>query len=294
MNPAKPQIIKWAILVVVALGGITGYWAFTYSGPYRYLAELQIKWFGSYFPEVTVGVLALGWMLVAGAIKLAFTGPDKDMARRLRVFATNPGQALTETATHMPTAWVRLRFVRFAGLVIFLGIGGWCYYNGTHAGSLRQLAAADFQNGKIQTRLVYAEVRGRLSKQYLSDDNKYLYIPMTSQDEAGTTVQLVVGVNEREMRKYVRRESDGTFTVRGVADKGLQGDVKYAFEKIGMKVADPVWVVHAGRDPAWDRESGLIMIVVGIVFAGILTVVGDKWKRKRANEQPLQANVQFE
>jgi hypothetical protein len=295
MNPVKPQLSRWAISVIVVLGGITGYWAFTYSGPYRYLAELEIKWLGSYSPEGTVALVAFGWVLVAAAIKLVFLGPDKDMARRFRVLTGREAAARADDiALHMPERWAFMRFARFAILAIFLGGGGWFYYNGTHAGSLRQLDAADFQNGKVQTRMVYAEVRGHLSKQYLRDNNDYLYVPMTSQDAAGAPVQLIVGVNEREIRKYVRLGTDGTSTVRGIADKGLQADVKYAFEKNGMKVADPVWVVHAGRDPAWDKQGGLLMITVGIVFACIVAAIEGYLKRKKANEQPLQADVQLE
>src|SRR5260370_34072565 len=70
------------------------------------------------------------------------------------------------------------------------------------------------------------------------------------------------------MRKYMHREVDDTFVVRGVADKGLEGDVKYAVEKNGVTVGDSVWVVHAGRDPSGDKTFGLVMMGVGIVVAG--------------------------
>jgi len=39
LEPAfKPQHGKWVALVGLAIMGITVYWMFTYSGPYRYLA----------------------------------------------------------------------------------------------------------------------------------------------------------------------------------------------------------------------------------------------------------------
>lgn len=91
----------------------------------------------------------------------------------------------------------------------------------------------------------------------------------------------MVGVNENEQQKYVRREADGTFTVRGIADKGLQADVKYAFARNGLTVADPVWVVHAGRDPSWDKEAGLMVMAAGIVLAGVVMGLESYKKRKR-------------
>jgi hypothetical protein len=230
-------------------------------------------------------------MLIAGAIALVFLGTGKEVVKRFRVLTSNPGQAIAETAAHLPPPWVRLRLVRFVGLATFLVMGGWSYYSGTQAGSLQHLDATDFQNGKVQTRLLYAEVRGRLSKKYISTTDYYFYIPMTSQNETGTPVHLLVGVSQHQMRKYLHHEDDGTFTVRGVADRGLQADLKYAFEKNGTKVADPVWVVHAGRDPDGDKKAGLIGIILGMVFAGILKVLEDRWKRKRTNEQPALANA---
>ena len=46
MNPETPNNNKVMSVVVFAMVGITLYWTFTYSGPYRYLAELQVKWLG--------------------------------------------------------------------------------------------------------------------------------------------------------------------------------------------------------------------------------------------------------
>ena len=44
MNPENPKGSKLASAAVIAIVGITLYWTFTYSGPYRYLAELEITW----------------------------------------------------------------------------------------------------------------------------------------------------------------------------------------------------------------------------------------------------------
>src|SRR5260370_14477744 len=104
---------------------------------------------------------------------------------------------------------------------------------------------------------------------------------MSEEQNAAARVQLVVGVNEKEMRKYMQREADGTFVVRGVADKGLEGDVKYAFEKNGVTVGESVWVVHAGRDPSGDKTFGLVMMGVGIVVAGLVVWFDGFPERKR-------------
>jgi len=109
-----------------------------------------------------------------------------------------------------------------------------------------------------------------------------LYIPMASENNAASPVQLLVGVQENETRKYLHREADGTFRVRGIADKRLEGDVKYAFEKNGTSMADTVWVVHAGRAPSDDRTMGLSVMGFGVVFAAFLFAWQSYQKRKMA------------
>lgn len=281
MNPGNPKANKLAAAAMLGTVAITLYWTFTYSGPYRYLAELQLKWFGYYVPKLTAIVIILGFLLIAALLKVVFRGAERPV----------PGAANTPTPTMpgfrpaAPQPW--LQYVRYAGPVIVLGIGVWAYYNGTHAGSLQQLSALDFQNGNLQGRIVYADVRGHLSDMYLVQEH-YLYIPMTADGKEGSPVRLLVGVNENQMKKYLHREDDGTFTVRGVADKGLQGDLKYAFEKNGMTVAEPAWVVHTGRAPGDDRTIGMVLAGLSIVFAGLIFAFDSYKKRKNATVRPLQ------
>jgi len=299
----KPQHGKWVALVGLPIMGVTFYWMFTYSGPYRYLAELQLMWFGSYdrnltcllvFSGLFIGLL-FGLLGIAVAIKLLFRGAERPVpgmpTAPIAIPAIAP-TAIPETAIQVAERWQRYcRYsVMYAAPLVLFGTGGYSYYNGTHEGSLQQLSAADFQSGKVQARMVYADVRGHLSGRYLSNGD-YLYIPMTSEKNAAAPVQLVVGVNEHEMRKYVHRETDGTFIARGVADKGLQGYVKYAFEKSGVTVANPVWVVHAGREPSWDRKMGLSLMGSGAALAGLVFGWQSYRKRKRAAAQPLQATA---
>jgi hypothetical protein len=317
MNPAKPQNDKWAEirehglfglqlepvfrgkmgkLLALALGaallGITFYWMFTYSGPYRTLAELQLKWIGSYDRNLTWLLVFAGLMFsllfgllgIVVAIKLLFRGAER------------PVPAMPAAPTAMPQPAIQLseryqRNVRYAVMfttpLVLFGMGAYSYYNGTNVGSLQQLSVADFQSGKLQSRIVYADVRGHLSGHYISK-NDYLYIPMASEKNAASPVQLLVGVRENETRKYLHREADGAFRVRGIADKGVEGDVKYAFEKNGTSMADTVWVVHAGRAPSDDRTMGLSVMGFGVVLAGLLFAWQSYQKRKRGASAAVQ------
>ena len=266
---------------VVAMVGITLYWTFTYSGPYRYLAELQVKWLGYYVPKLTAMVIILGFLGIASVIKVVLRGAERPVPGP----ANGPVAAIPVNNAAVPQNW--LRYVRYVAPLIVVGFGGWMYLNGTQAGSLQQLAAVDFESGKLQSRIVYADVRGHLSNTYLSKEN-YLYIPMYTEEKGKFPVRLVVGVNEKDANKRLRADADGNITVRGIADKGLEGDVKYAFEKNGMAVADTVWVVHSGRAPGDDRMAGTIMMAIGVALAGLFFALESYKKRKSAAVTPVQ------
>ena len=280
MNPETPKNSRLAAVAVAAMVGITLYWTFTYSGPYRYLAELQLKWMGYYVPKLTAMVIILGFLAIAGVIKVILRGAEMPVPG-----ANGPVAAVPVTNKAVPQPW--LQYVRYAAPLIVVGIGGWMYFNGTQAGGLQQLTAIDFGSGKLQSRMVYADVRGHLSRTYLSKES-YLYIPMYTEANGKAPVRLVVGVNERDANKRLHAEADGSVIVRGIADKGLEGDVKYAFEKNGMTVADTVWVVHAGRAPGDDRMAGTIMMAIGVALAGLFFAVDSYKKRKNAAMRPVQ------
>src|SRR5712691_11725815 len=149
MNPVKKQNKKAGLALAAAMVALTLYWTFTYSGPYRYLAELQLKWFGVYYSEATAIVIILGLLGIGLGIKFLFRGAERPVPGTLSATGKAP-----EAAATAPEPW--LRYFRYGALLVPFGFGGWTYYNGTHAGSLQQLTAGDFQNGKLQAHLVYA------------------------------------------------------------------------------------------------------------------------------------------
>ena len=268
--------------------GITLYWTFTYSGPYRYLAELQLKWFGSYVPKLTVIVIVLGFLGVAALIQLVLRGAERSVPT-----APIPPVASTHTPSVAPQITglePYMHYIRYCIALIVFGIGVYFYYAGTHVGTLQQLTAQDFLSGNVNARVVYADVRGYLNADNTMGKDHYLYVPMTEDGSINGPLHLLVGVDEPKLNA-LQREADGSFIVRGVADKGLQADVKYAFEKEGMTVGEPCWVLHVGREPSGDRTAGLVVIGIAILFAGI--VFGqDIYRRKKAlAPRPLRATV---
>jgi hypothetical protein len=282
MDSAKLQISKPVISLMVVLAAITFYWMFTYSGPYRYLAELELKWLGSYSVAGTFLLVAFGWALLFGIVSLLLFGVRKDMAARFRSLTSKQVLMHQDIWAAMPPAWVRLRLARFVALLTCLGMGAWYFYSGATAGALQQLDAADFQSGKLHSRVVYADVRGRLSQKYLANDEDEIYIPMAGSAGPSAPIRVIVSTTRSQMRKQIRGQADGIYTVRGIADKWLPADIKYTFAKNGYTLADSVWVVRAGHSPSSDRQMALIALALGIVLAGIIKHLENRARRRVA------------
>ena len=269
-------------LLIAPVMGLSFYWMFTYSGPYRYLAEQQIKWFGWYVPKLTLLLIVLGLFGIVALGKLILQGAERPapvLPQPAGTAAPNSGPA---TPGVVPLQW------RLWYLAIPVLMGGYFYFNATQAGELRQLQAEDFGGGRVTSRVVYADVHGQLSSNYMMSDH-YLYVPMRQSNEASEPIHLVVGVDKARTKEYLHRQPDGTFVVRGIVQKDLGNDVKVAFEKNGLALAEPCWVVHTGRDPQGDRNVALIIIGISAV-AGALAAGLAKYKRGRGSAvQPVQA-----
>lgn len=286
MIPANKPFSKAGLLLVVLMVGPALYWGFTYTGPYRYLAELQLKWFGVYYPELTGIVIAFGILCLLAVVKVLFRGAERHVPA-LSAPTANPTTPLS-AATASPAEQRWARWLPYFVVPILFAVGANAYYKGMNAGSLRQLSAAEFYGQNEQPRVFYADVRGQLSLKYLSKDN-YFYLPMTAEDNSGAPLRLVVGGNKRELQKAVHRDADGAVHVWGVVDKGLEGDVKYAFEKNGYHLSDTIWVLHAGRAPSDEKGLGLFMMGFGVAAAGVVFLAQKIKDRKRARSKPSKA-----
>lgn len=303
MNTNQPKD-KLAIGVSIVGLGLAFYWMFTYSGPYRYLAEWQQKWFGWYVPKLTLLVIVMGFVGIAALGKLLFRGAERP-APTLPQDSWSSGSGTTAALnlkSGAGNAWLTSPYARLWFLVIPLGMGGYFYFNAAQAGELQQLQAEDFGGGQVKSRVLYAEVRGHLSRKYIMKDN-YMYIPMietlkpisSGASDAATTASapthVLVGVDKTQTKKYVRMDADGYFVVRGMAEKGPEGDVRAAFEKSGSPLAESCWVVHTGRDPKSDRKLGLILMAVSAVLGAGLGSWLSQRSKKNAAAQPVQVGV---
>ena len=271
---------KTAIAVSVLGVGASLYWMFTYSGPYRYLAELQLKLFGWYVPKLTVLIIVLGFLAIAAGVKLVLRGAERPAPAMPQPQSPAP-QTAAVAGANFPPYW------RVAFFLVPLGLGCWMYFNAAQAGQLRQLEVTDFDNGRVTWRAVYADVRGHLGESYMMKDS-YYYIPMLASDGSSQPAHVLVGINKNQLKNYLHQEADGSFNVRGMAERNLEGDMRVAFEKNNIPLADTVWVLHTGRNPASDQKFGLGLIAFSIVVGALLGALLAYRVKKNATPQPAR------
>ena len=62
-----------------------------------------------------------------------------------------------------------------------------------------------------------------------------------------------------------------------MVDRNLEGDMRVAFEKNKIPLADTVWVLHTGRNPASDQKFGLGLIAFSVVHDNGDELVHGHW-----------------
>lgn len=234
------------------------YWLFTYSGPYRYLAELQLARFGSYSPKITLLAICLVFYLLGELARMVLRGAE----RPIPVISATAAKVPLPARTSSPNLLACRPMI--VSLVI-LAMGAYFFLNGISAGSLRELQMTDFANDNLPSRTLYAEVRGYADSSYLAE-NRYLYVPLREVPNSTAPIQLLVGVDENGVNKELSRQEDGSVRVRGMLERRLGNETRCAFEKNGARLAPACWVLRTNRTPAYDMRVGAMLILLSVVL----------------------------
>jgi hypothetical protein len=225
-------------------------------------------------------IIVLGFLAIAAGVKLIFRGAERPAPTMPQPQAALP-QTSAVAAVNLASYW------RAALFLVPLGLGCWMYFNAAQAGQLRQLEVTDFDNGRVTSRVVYADVRGHLGESYMMKDS-YYYIPMLVSEGSSQPAHVLVGVNKNQLKSYLHQDADGSFNVRGMAERNLAGDMRVAFEKNNIPLADNVWVLHTGRNPVTDQKFGLALIAFSVVVGALLGAFLAYRAKKSAAPQPAR------
>ena len=131
-NPMDKEMNPLAVVGVFALLGLSFYFMFTYTGPFQWLAELQLKWMDSYSEKLTLILTMVVLLVPAGAVwKLIDVAVKKMGPGGATVGAVGGGSYRKSRNIRLPPVTI-LPLLGF----IALGIGGFMYWRGATAGPL--------------------------------------------------------------------------------------------------------------------------------------------------------------
>jgi hypothetical protein len=275
------------ILPMMALGG---YWWWSYTGLYRWLAELELGWFGAYYPGYT-GVVELAVCLLLGAVPgglLLFA------LVKLEVFPVDPANPPDVAAQDARTlGWLDTHIWRVFGLAggIAALIGGSILtWSGLTAGALTTPDLAALEAGTAPPSR-YVEVQGRLLwDRTLTHGPRGTvqpigYVPLVSQGwQAGRPVVIYVRVNNPQDPALAGGPLTGT-----LSQDGLPGPVRTQFEEQGPPPTAPHYLLEVGNRPARNIDNGLGLLGVG---GGLIAITAVAWlviwlRQRRNQGRPL-------
>src|ERR1043165_9573344 len=123
MSPMRRVLGGAAFLVAI---GLTIYFATTYTGVYRWLAELQLKYAGSYETQITFIVTLL--ILLAPFLVIAWILKKADRLAMGPATATAPASPATPPATASSTDLEVRRFLGRYGMTATFGCCGVIFF----------------------------------------------------------------------------------------------------------------------------------------------------------------------
>lgn len=256
---ALPLALRLALLVPALV--MPGFWWGTYSGPFRWLAELQLRILGSYSPVLTAAILfavcvgAVFGILVLLARKVAFTeeqvrGEHERSARQ--------------------NAWVQQHGIELGGAITMVIFGGLGLFSLTHArliGPLTDLDVAALESGTAPPSH-YVQLSAKLRKWdglvVTEEGSGYrtptYYYPLASipgSDEVRAAV--VLEITEPQLDEHGESLSGGVYV--GTLHR-IPGFIRSELAHQGVALADRAWVLDYLDGPGKDQELGLLYLAL--------------------------------
>jgi hypothetical protein len=280
----KMSVPGFAALLVAA--ALSGYWGWTYTGLYKWLADWQLEHGGQYEVELTwvftFLILAVPFYLVTEVVRRVAArtrgagAPD----------AQSPeGAAAQGKGISLNHGWLTGATIAVVGLG-FVVAGGYQYHQATGAGAIAHVDAADYESARPPT-AAYISVTGFSVREAArgikstDSDSKY-FIPLVS---AGWDLPRPVGLfletdtpNMMESNAIQRKMPGGDKLPEvweGMIDSdGLPGMVRSQFEKDQVPIASGYCVLSVGKTPAKQMSDSKTMMMIGGCVAGAGVVIG--------------------
>jgi hypothetical protein len=267
------------------------YWGFTYSGPYRWLAEWQLEKLGGYRVMLT-GLVTLLITLVPVGLLVMLLGA------RSTPQLSPEGLAAARARDELHMQWIRDRQYRLiaAGLSVGIALVG-CYLaiTGATAGARTFVEVSTLERGR-QPPSYYVELRGRLLFEEAAAVSKRgssatkVYVPIVSDAwRPGQPVRAYLETYDSWIERYSSDLATGRY-VGVLSDLALPGVAQTTLTERGLRPTAPYWVLDYRQDPQEQTYMGLGFVGTGAVWGTLTAWVWRRLeRRKRASPKAAGA-----
>lgn len=259
---AKIRALSALLLAAIALGLVGAVYSMIfYVGPYRWLAELQLRWFDRYYASTTVAFTLLLCVV-----------PPSVALRLLVVNSALPAGSFAAMAAGVGRGPFRGRFSRARRWVIVFGVGATLVVLSTRdlvvaarGKQLLQVSAHQLERG-AEPAGTWLEIQGNPlwdSAVLTEEDHKSLrYVPVVSDDwRPGAKIGALLRITEGVLGAPLDPQRlSGTVDVTGVP-----GLVQSAYADQELDVADAV-LIDAGESPEHKAGTARFLISLGAVL----------------------------
>jgi hypothetical protein len=264
------------LLSLVAVVAASIYFAYAFAGPYRAIAELQMRLSDSYHPQLTFVFTLLALLLPAVAV-LKFAQGAGWLPRPGDPVADAANGAVVQARVTAIKNWALMAAIGAVG--VFVGIR---QQHEARAGTeLTRVRCEQLEAGQVPD-ASWLEIEGNpvwdAALEASHDYGQFTYVPLIS---AGWSRAQPVGAMLRIDRNE-RHPADGpSFRGARIPD-GLPGFVRTQYEEAGLDVARAVVLEH-GMDPAARTTQARFFVIAGAVLLAIGTVATVlRWRRTGA------------
>lgn len=293
----KKPFERFTAALCLAGAALVGYWAWRYEGLFRWLAELQLRWVGSYEEQLTfIGAL----VLVIGPI-IAIAAIVRKLGPGRATMVSPAAEAMPEqhpTATQIQLFLGRWGFALTIGIVgLFLaGPGAFFLYRGKTAGEVTRVSAADFDAGRVPSKSWLsvtgeADIREAVTVSSSNSRATY-YVPVVSENydpKRGVTLFLKAGADQiNDDVREVGGRFDGMLT-----HDALPGLVREEFKRRKTLPAADYRILELGRTPADDVQVGRDMLIGGGALVLVAALMAAwPWRKARRAARPVLVAAQ--
>jgi hypothetical protein len=255
-NSRKLKLLSWAYIAYFAL---TMYWQFHYTGPFRFLGEIQVAMFGRYWAILNFIILHLPTAIVffVAQNKIASNKDNNESESSPNSIFSNP-----IVQDLLPSAFIIAITIWIVSLV-----SGQAF-----SPDLGLVDLSSIETGKISQSSYYAQVSGYSNGESVEtqkgNDAPWVYIALHPEPSSQAPVHLIIASDKSEVDRYIHTDPrTKKLTTKGYVEAGTRGEVRAWLEKDGVKIADDVKYITPRIDRSSAKNLPLGMGLAGIAFA---------------------------